>query len=74
MQLQVKQEKMLIAGQWIAAEQTFDVFDPQDNRLIAKVPLATENDMLMAIEKADEAYLNNLANLCKNGCASTSII
>ncbi|SFL95218.1 glyceraldehyde-3-phosphate dehydrogenase (NADP+) [Gracilibacillus orientalis] len=59
MQLQVKQEKMLIAGQWIAAEQTFDVFDPQDNRLIAKVPLATENDMLMAIEKADEAYLNN---------------
>ncbi|WP_208585986.1 aldehyde dehydrogenase family protein [Gracilibacillus suaedae] len=59
MQLKVKQEKMLIAGQWIAAEQTFDVYDPQDNRLIAKVPLATENDMLLAIEKAEEAYLSN---------------
>ncbi|MRH44294.1 aldehyde dehydrogenase family protein [Aquibacillus halophilus] len=59
MQLQARQEKMLLAGQWITAERTFDVFNPQDNQLIAKVPLASQNDMLFAIEKAEEAYQTN---------------
>ncbi|WP_226037266.1 aldehyde dehydrogenase family protein [Aquibacillus saliphilus] len=59
MQLQARQEKMLLAGQWIAANRTFDVINPQDNQLLAKVPKASENDMLFAIEKAQEAYLSN---------------
>ncbi|MDQ0255963.1 glyceraldehyde-3-phosphate dehydrogenase (NADP+) [Evansella vedderi] len=49
-------EKMLLAGVWVESQRTFDVFDPQNNRLIAKVPLATKDDMLFAIEKGQEAF------------------
>ncbi|MDC3416929.1 aldehyde dehydrogenase family protein [Aquibacillus salsiterrae] len=56
MQLQVKNEKMLLAGQWIDAERTFDVVNPENNQIIARVPKATKGDMLFAIEKANEAY------------------
>ncbi|WP_186578712.1 aldehyde dehydrogenase family protein [Aquibacillus kalidii] len=56
MQIQVKDEKMLLAGQWIDAEKSFDVLNPQDNKLIARVPKASKVDMLLAIEKAQEAY------------------
>ncbi|MFA9557900.1 aldehyde dehydrogenase family protein [Evansella sp. AB-rgal1] len=56
MHLEVISEKMLLAGKWRDAEKTFDVFNPQNNQLIAKVPLATEKDMLLAIEKGNEAF------------------
>ncbi|MBM7572590.1 aldehyde dehydrogenase family protein [Aquibacillus albus] len=56
MQLQVKNEKMLLAGQWIDAAKTFDVCNPESGQVIARVPAATSSDMLFAIEKADEAY------------------
>lgn len=56
MQLQVKNEKMLLAGQWIDAEKTFEVVNPGDNQLIARVPSAKRSDMLFAIEKAEEAF------------------
>ncbi|MDL4841040.1 aldehyde dehydrogenase family protein [Aquibacillus rhizosphaerae] len=56
MQLQVKNEKMLLAGQWIDAERSFNVYNPQNNQVIARVPRASKSDMLLAIEKANQAY------------------
>lgn len=56
MQLQVKNEKMLLAGQWIGADRSFDVSNPQNNQVIAKVPRASKSDMLLAIEKAEAAF------------------
>ncbi len=55
-QLQVKAEKMLLAGKWVDAAQTFGVYDPQDNRLIAHVPLSTKEDMKRAIDEAETAF------------------
>ncbi|MDG5787845.1 aldehyde dehydrogenase family protein [Evansella sp. AB-P1] len=60
MHTEVISEKMLLAGEWMNSEQTFDVYNPQDNRLIAKVPLATKEDMLLAIEKGAAVYENNM--------------
>lgn len=45
---------MFLAGRWVSTEKEIGVHDPQDNRLIATVPAATEKDMLEAIEEAKE--------------------
>ncbi|UFT99180.1 aldehyde dehydrogenase family protein [Radiobacillus kanasensis] len=56
MQTKIRSEKMLLAGEWMRGEKTFDVYDPQDNQVIAKVPKATKENMLDAIEKAQDAF------------------
>lgn len=56
-----KTREMLLAGEWVVAKESFDVFDPQDNTLIAKVPLASKQEMVTAIEKADTAFRNQQA-------------
>lgn len=58
MQTKVKTEKMLLAGEWTGASAYFEVYDPQDNRLLSRVPKASKQDMVKAIEKADEAFNN----------------
>ncbi|TFB14163.1 aldehyde dehydrogenase family protein [Filobacillus milosensis] len=50
---------MLLAGKWVNASQTFGVYDPQDNRLIAHVPLSTKEDMKKAIDEAEKAFKKN---------------
>ncbi|MDC3425843.1 aldehyde dehydrogenase family protein [Aquibacillus sp. 3ASR75-11] len=56
MQTQIRTEKMLVAGKWLDAENTFEVYNPQDNQLIATVPLASKDDMLKAIDEANRAF------------------
>ncbi|WP_181347520.1 aldehyde dehydrogenase family protein [Thalassobacillus sp. CUG 92003] len=56
MQTKVKAVKMLVAGKWVQTERTFEVKNPQDNQPIAAVPSASKEDMLQAIQKADNAY------------------
>ncbi|MCT2537755.1 aldehyde dehydrogenase family protein [Aquibacillus koreensis] len=56
MKLQVKHEKMLLAGQWIESDRSFEVYNPQNNQVIARVPKASESEMLLAIDKAHKAY------------------
>lgn len=56
MQTQVRTEKMLLAGEWVGTEKTFDVYNPQNNQLLATVPLASKADMLKAIERAEAAF------------------
>lgn len=58
-QLHVRAEKMLLAGKWVDAAQTFGVYDPQDNRLVAHVPLSTKEDMKKAIDEAESAFKRN---------------
>lgn len=56
MQTEVKIEKMLLAGKWVGASESFAVYDPQDNRLLGKVPRASKSEMEEAIIRADEAF------------------
>ncbi|ARI75828.1 aldehyde dehydrogenase family protein [Halobacillus mangrovi] len=56
MQTKVKTMKMLLGGEWTDAQDTFEVRNPQNNELIALVPQASKEDMLAAIEKADQTY------------------
>ncbi|MBM7553633.1 aldehyde dehydrogenase family protein [Thalassobacillus pellis] len=56
MKTKVQSVKMLIGGEWVSGDRTFEVFDPQDNEPIASVPMASSEDMMRAIEKAEEAY------------------
>ncbi|GEL78537.1 aldehyde dehydrogenase family protein [Tenuibacillus multivorans] len=56
MKIQVRAEKMMLAGNWVDKEKTFDVYDPQDNRLVAQVPLSTKEDMEQAIHEAEQAF------------------
>ncbi len=56
MRTKVKTKKMLLAGKWVHSSKWIDVVNPQDNSLIAKVPSASRGEMLLAIEKADEAF------------------
>ncbi|WP_407272574.1 aldehyde dehydrogenase family protein [Radiobacillus sp. PE A8.2] len=58
MQIQVEIKKMFIGGKWTDANQTFDVFNPEDNQLLAKVPLASKEDMTEAIGLAEQAFEN----------------
>ncbi|MFC7319590.1 aldehyde dehydrogenase family protein [Halobacillus campisalis] len=56
MHTKVKAMNMLIGGKWVAGKETFEVVNPQSNEPIARVPLATREQMLEAIEMADRAY------------------
>ncbi|KHE72811.1 aldehyde dehydrogenase family protein [Halobacillus sp. BBL2006] len=56
MHTKVKTMKMLLGGEWVDGEDTFEVRNPQNNELIALVPRASKNEMVNAIEKADETY------------------
>lgn len=58
MRMIIESRKMLLAGDWVYSKQSFDVMDPQDNKIIAKVPLATKKEMVSAIEKGAEAFRN----------------
>jgi glyceraldehyde-3-phosphate dehydrogenase (NADP+) len=51
---QVLGRRMLIAGEWVARDNTIEVRDPQDNSLIGTVPAASADDMLIAIDTAKE--------------------
>ncbi|MFD2639608.1 aldehyde dehydrogenase family protein [Piscibacillus salipiscarius] len=50
---------MLLAGKWVDAAKTFGVYDPQDNRLVAHVPLSTKEDMKRAIDEAEKSFKRN---------------
>lgn len=50
----VKGKKMLIGGRWVDKEETINVYDPEDSSVITTVPRATKEDMLQAIEAAEE--------------------
>lgn len=54
MMTKVDGEKMYLGGKWVEKEETINVYDPQDNSLIATVPKATKEDMLEAIAVAEE--------------------
>ncbi|MCY9663488.1 aldehyde dehydrogenase family protein [Paenibacillus alginolyticus] len=56
METMIKNNKMFLAGQWVLRENTMEVCDPQDNRLIATVPAASIVDMAFAIEEAQEGF------------------
>ncbi|QHS23168.1 aldehyde dehydrogenase family protein [Virgibacillus sp. MSP4-1] len=52
MKAQVEQVKMCIGGEWVNREQKIDVYNPQNNELIASVPSASKEDMINTIEEA----------------------
>ncbi|WP_085524721.1 aldehyde dehydrogenase family protein [Tuberibacillus sp. Marseille-P3662] len=52
MTTQVKLQKMFLAGEWVSRSHTIDVFNPQNSEMIASVPAASREDMLLTIEKA----------------------
>ncbi|MBB6453500.1 glyceraldehyde-3-phosphate dehydrogenase (NADP+) [Salirhabdus euzebyi] len=54
MKAQVEQLKMCIGGNWVNREAKIDVYNPQNNELIASVPSASKDDMLEAIKMAEE--------------------
>lgn len=49
-----KGTKMFLAGEWVDRKEVIEVSDPGDNRVIATVPAASAEDMLLAIEEAKE--------------------
>ncbi|MRG85128.1 aldehyde dehydrogenase family protein [Salinibacillus xinjiangensis] len=54
MKAQVEQVKMCVGGEWVNRKNKIDVYNPQNNELIASVPAASKEDMLRAIEEAKE--------------------
>ena len=50
----IQGRKMLLGGKWVEKKETIKVFDPEDNRLITTVPKAAKEDMLLAIQTAEE--------------------
>lgn len=50
----IKGKGMFIGGEWVTRERVIEVRDPQDNSLIDTVPAASREDMLYAIEQAQE--------------------
>ncbi|WP_281974417.1 aldehyde dehydrogenase family protein [Halobacillus litoralis] len=59
MPTKVETVKMLLGGNWVHSEETFEVRNPQNDVLIAYVPSASRQEMLMAIEKADRTFRAN---------------
>ncbi|WP_256218471.1 aldehyde dehydrogenase family protein [Bacillus sp. MUM 116] len=49
---QTKENKMFLAGKWVSRSKSIKICDPQDNRLIATVPAADQEDVLYTIEEA----------------------
>lgn len=49
MSITIEQQKMLIGGEWVTGTKTIDVFNPENNEIIAQVPAASEADARNAI-------------------------
>nr|WP_080876331.1 aldehyde dehydrogenase family protein [Oceanobacillus timonensis] len=49
-----KRKKMFLGGRWVEKDEVIHVYDPQDNAVITTVPKASEADILIAIEAAEE--------------------
>jgi len=56
---EVKQEKVLIDGQWIEKDNTLPVYDKYTGNVFAEVSVASESDVDKAVEVAVEAHENN---------------
>ncbi|MFG6147076.1 aldehyde dehydrogenase family protein [Halobacillus sp. B23F22_1] len=56
MHTKVKAMKMLVGGKWVEGKDTFEVVNPQNNEAIARVPLASKEQMEEAIETAERTY------------------
>lgn len=59
MSKEVKQEKVLIDGQWIETSDTLPVYDKYTGNVFAEVSVASESDVNKAVEVAVEAHENN---------------
>ncbi|GAF15320.1 LOW QUALITY PROTEIN: aldehyde dehydrogenase [Bacillus sp. JCM 19045] len=57
MKLDLKRQKMLLAGEWTDREETIDVRNPENDDLIATVPLASIVDMEKAIQLAKKGAI-----------------
>ncbi|MBM7841251.1 glyceraldehyde-3-phosphate dehydrogenase (NADP+) [Alkalihalobacillus xiaoxiensis] len=57
MKLDLKRQKMLLAGEWTDREETIDVRNPENDDLIATVPLASIDDMEKAIQLAKKGAI-----------------
>src|SRR5699024_11298316 len=47
-------KKMLLGSEWVAKDEVITVRDPQDNSVFTTVPKASKEDILFAIEQAEE--------------------
>ncbi|WP_147804497.1 aldehyde dehydrogenase family protein [Alkalicoccus halolimnae] len=56
MQTKVLSAKMYVLGDWVSGTKTFDVFDPQSNEMIARVPKASAEFVENVITQAAEAF------------------
>ncbi|PRO64270.1 aldehyde dehydrogenase family protein [Alkalicoccus urumqiensis] len=56
MQTKVLSAKMYVHGEWVSQTETFDVFDPQNNEVIARVPKASAAYVTDVIDRAAEAF------------------
>lgn len=56
MTTKVKAEKMLLGGIWVESDRSFDVHNPENGAPIASVPSATKQEMVDAIEKAENTF------------------
>ncbi|MFB4214242.1 aldehyde dehydrogenase family protein [Shouchella sp. JSM 1781072] len=61
MKLDLKRQKMYVAGEWVEREQVLEVRNPEDDDLIAVVPRASRNDMADAIELAKKGAKESAA-------------
>jgi malonate-semialdehyde dehydrogenase (acetylating)/methylmalonate-semialdehyde dehydrogenase len=57
---EVIQLKNYINGEWLESKsnQILDVINPANQRLLAKVPMSTTDEVIMAVAAAKEAFLN----------------
>lgn len=56
MQTKVLSAKMYVLGEWVGQKETFDVYDPQNNEVIARVPKASKEYVREVIDGAAEAF------------------
>lgn len=45
------QKRMLLAGEWVIGTNLIDVENPQDGEIIAQVPAATKEEVLLLFKK-----------------------
>ncbi|SDO10999.1 aldehyde dehydrogenase family protein [Alkalicoccus daliensis] len=56
MQTKVLSVKMYVLGEWVSQEETFEVVDPQNNEVIARVPKTTREYARKVIDGAAETF------------------
>ncbi|MBB5174181.1 aldehyde dehydrogenase family protein [Texcoconibacillus texcoconensis] len=56
MRTKAKVEMMFLAGEWVRSDETFDVYDPQDDRHLAVVPSGEDQHLKRALSKAKEVH------------------